>query len=103
MFYDIIQWGVTFLVTNIGISFEDRHSLLRQATEMYVLGEEEREVEGTNFEGRVYTRREYQLLGTLSGQRFDAELDTDKGKVKLAFLVNEKTEGFKFLKPYCVN
>ena len=88
-----IRWGYTFLHTTSHIPREDITDLMIQATEMYLSGEEERDVKGPDFEGKLYTERRYELLGTIGGQRFDAELDTTYGRDSATFLVNEQTMG----------
>ena len=50
------------------------------------------EIKNDNCEGVVYTNNNYELLGSFGGKRFDAELDTNKGKVKLRFLITEYME-----------
>ena len=60
---------------------------------MYLAGEEERHIEGPDFEGILYTKRQYEIIGQLGGVRFDAELKTNYGKDHLRFLVSEQTGG----------
>ena len=84
------RWVVTFLKTETGLSPYDRLYLMLQATEMYLSREEERAVRGETFEGVLHRTGKYQLLGTFGGQEFKAEVETDKGKKDLAFLVTEK-------------
>ena len=88
-----IRWGYTFLRTTSHIPGEELTDLMIQATEMYLFGEEEREVKGPNFEGKLYTERRYEILGSMGGQRFDAEFDTAYGKDTAAFIVSEQTGG----------
>ena len=57
---------------------------------MYLLKKRKRIVKGESYEGFIETEGEHQLLGTFSGQRFSARLDTDHGKAKLEFLVAER-------------
>ena len=64
-----------------------------QAVEMYLAGENERKVKGPEYDGRLYTEQRYELLGTMGGQRFDADLDTSRGRDHASFLVNEQTQG----------
>ena len=64
-----------------------------QAVEMYLAGEDTREVKSSSFEGKLYTERRYELLGDFGGQRFDAELETPYGRDKATFLVNEQSGG----------
>jgi len=77
-----IRWGYAFLrTTSHAPGLED---LLVQAVEMYLMGEEERNVKTSNYEGELYT-------GGFGGQRFDAELETTQGRDSATFLVNEQT------------
>ncbi|OGN12307.1 MAG: hypothetical protein A3D48_04330 [Candidatus Yanofskybacteria bacterium RIFCSPHIGHO2_02_FULL_43_17] len=64
---------------------------------MYLDEEDKSRVRGENYEGRIWTNRDYEVMGQFSGMRFDAELDVNgvKGKVRLSFLVDERTVGRK--------
>ena len=88
-----IRWGFTFLMGNSLISNEDKLDLVAKATLLYLNGEERTEVSGNGFEGILYTNHEWKVVGSFSGQRFDAILDsdTDEGKLRLRFLVSEQT------------
>ena len=72
---------------------EDRNHLMTAAVEMYLAGEAERDVEGADYEGRLYTEQRYEMLGEFGGQRFDVDLDTTYGRDTATFLVNEQTGG----------
>ena len=61
------------------------------AVEMYLAGEDTRDVESAGFEGRVYTERRFEMLGEFGGQRFDVDLETTHGRDTATFLVNEQT------------
>jgi hypothetical protein len=86
-----IRWGFTFLLTDNRLSKEARFRLLANATEMYLNGEKERPIESDDYEGRLCTNGEFGLIGTVSGMKFRAEIDTDDGRAVLSFLVNEQT------------
>ena len=73
---------------------EDREKLMTTAIEMYLAGEDVRDVESVGFEGRVYTERRFEMLGEFGGQRFDVDLETAQGRDTGTFLVNEQTPGF---------
>ena len=88
-----IRWGYVFLRAATHIAEDDVKYLMTQAVEMYLEGEEERNLKGSNFEGKLYTEAKYELLGELGGQRFDAELETFSGRDKATFLVSEQTRG----------
>lgn len=87
------RWGVTFLSTSTAISEESRGELVYHATGMFLAKESEREVKGGDYEGTVSTVWKYDVLGSFSGVRFDAELQTEEGKAHLRFLVSERTGG----------
>ena len=88
-----IRWGYVFLRAASYIDDEDLHELMAQAVEMYLASEEERDIKCDGFEGKLTTERRYEVIGTLGGQRFDAELETLRGRDKATFLVNEQTKG----------
>lgn len=88
-----MRWGYVFLRAPGVLSGEDREKLMTTAVEMYLSGEEERDVESVGFEGRVYTERRFEMLGEFGGQRFDVELETTHGRDSGTFLVNEQTTG----------
>ena len=88
-----MRWGYVFLKASSYLSTEQFHELMVQAVEMYLAGEIERTVKGAEYEGRLYTEQRYELIGTIGGQRFDADLETSRGRDNASFLVNEQTQG----------
>ena len=80
----------TVLVTG-GAGYIGSHTAkaLRQAGHDVVIVD----IEGPGYEGVLYTRREWKVIGGFSGQQFDAVIDTevDEGEVRLRFLVSEQT------------
>ena len=88
-----IRWGYVFLSSAANIGAEEVNDLMVQAVEMYLAGEAERNIKCSGFEGRLSTEMRYEVIGSLGGQRFDAELETPYGKDKAAFLVSEQTHG----------
>ncbi|MCH8801993.1 MAG: hypothetical protein IH963_13915 [Chloroflexi bacterium] len=88
-----IRWGYVFLRAASYLNTEEFQELMVQAVEMYLAGETERSVKGSAYEGRLYTEQRYELIGTLGGQRFDADLETARGRDNASFLVNEQTQG----------
>jgi hypothetical protein len=88
-----IRWGYVFLRAPNFLNNEDRNHLMTAAVEMYLAGEAERDVEGADYEGRLYTEQRYEMLGEFGGQRFDVDLDTTYGRDTATFLVNEQTGG----------
>lgn len=85
------RWGFTFLVSDSRVSEIDRNYLLREATVMYLCNESEQVLKTDTLEGRLTTQGKYDVLGSFSGQRFDAEVETNTGKAYLKFLVDERT------------
>jgi hypothetical protein len=88
-----LRWGYVFLSAALYVSGEDVEALMREAVEMFLNGEKAREVDGNNFEGTLSTQNKYELIGSIGGQRFDADLETENGKDKASFLVSEQTNG----------
>ena len=88
-----IRWGYVFLKASTYLGSDEFQELMVQAVEMYLAGETERNVKGPEYEGRLYTEQRYELIGTMGGQRFDADLETSRGRDNASFLVNEQTQG----------
>ena len=86
-----IRWGYVFLKSANHLQHDHFEDLMVQAVEMYLAGEDTREVNHSEFQGRLFTERRYEVIGGLGGQRFDAELETAYGKDAASFLVNEQT------------
>ncbi len=89
-----IRWGYVFLRAPNFLNNDDRNHLMTAAVEMYLAGEDERNVEGAEYEGRLYTEQRFEMLGAFGGQRFDVDLDTSHGRDTATFLVNEQTGGY---------
>lgn len=88
-----IRWGYVFLHGAVHINGDGVRDLMRQAVEMYMAEEEERDIKSSSFEGKLYTERRYEVIGSLGGQRFDAKLETPRGQDQAAFLVSEQSGG----------
>ena len=88
-----IRWGYVFLKASSYLNTEEFHDLMLQAVNMYLAGETERNVKGSEYEGQLRTEQRYELIGTIGGQRFDADLETSRGRDNASFLVNEQTHG----------
>ena len=82
-----------FLRAASHIGEEEALVIMEQAVEMFLVGEEERNIKSSGFEGRLYTEMRYEIIGSLGGQRFDADLETPYGRDKASFLVCEQTQG----------
>lgn len=87
------RWGYVFLRAASHLNSDSLDELMRQAVEMFLAGEEERQVKGSDYEGRLRTEMRYEVIGSLGGQRFDAELETAYGQDSSTFLVSEQTQG----------
>jgi hypothetical protein len=87
------RWGFTFLMGTSLLSDEEKLDLVAKATLMYLNGEQRTEVSGQGYEGVLYTNHEWKVVGGLSGQQFDAilESEADEEKLRLRFLVSEQT------------
>ena len=88
-----MRWGFTFLMGTSRLADEQKLRLVAQATLLYLAGEERVEISEDTFEGVLYTEHEWRVMGSFSGQQFDAILDSDPdaGRIHLSFLVNEQT------------
>ena len=88
-----MRWGYVFLRAASHIGEEDAKEIMVQAVEMFLAGEEARNIKSSGFDGRLYTEMRYEIIGELGGQRFDADLETPYGRDKASFLVSEQTQG----------
>jgi hypothetical protein len=86
-----VRWGFVFLQGASHVPNDEIEDLMKQAVEMYLHDEDERNVSGSNYQGKMRTERKYELLGSFGGQRFDLDLDTAYGRDTASFLVNEQT------------
>src|SRR5215831_16167821 len=88
-----VRWGFTFLLGTSLLSDDEKLDLVAKATLLYLNGEERTEVSGDGYEGVLYTNHEWKVVGGLSGQQFEAvlETDVDEEKLRLRFLVSEQT------------
>lgn len=88
-----MRWGYVFLRAASYLGEEEAKEIMVQAVEMFLVGEEERNIKSSGFEGRLFTEMRYEMIGELGGQRFDADLETPYGRDKASFLVSEQTRG----------
>jgi hypothetical protein len=88
-----VRWGFTFLMGTSLLPDEEKLGLVAKATMMYLNGEQRTEVSGEGYEGVLFTNHEWKVVGGLSGQQFDAILESaaDEEKLRLRFLVSEQT------------
>jgi len=87
------RWGFTFLMGTSLLSNDEKLNLIAKATLLYLNGEDRTEVSGEGYEGVLYTKHEWKVVGGFSGQQFDAIIDSDadEDKLRLRFLVSEQT------------
>ena len=88
-----MRWGYVFLRAATHIGAEDANDIMVHAVEMFLQGEQERNIKSSGFEGKLVTEMKYEIIGELGGQRFDADLETPYGHDKASFLVSEQTKG----------
>jgi len=81
------RWCIVFLQADGRMNLEETQDLLLEATLMYLSKDEEHQVEGKNYEGVLYTKGNHEMFGCYSGQRYDAELERDDGKLHIKFLI----------------
>ncbi len=88
-----MRWGFTFLVGTSRLDDDQKLRLVARATLLYLEGGERVEISEDAFEGVLYTNHEWRVMGSFSGQQFDAFLDSDadEDRIHLRFLVNEQT------------
>ena len=88
-----MRWGFTFLIGTSKLDEDQKLKLITQATLLYLSGGERLELSEDAFEGVLYTKHEWRVMGSFTGQQFDAVLDSDldEGRIHLRFLVNEQT------------
>src|SRR5215469_12920438 len=79
-----VRWGFTFLLGNSLISPEEKLKLVAGATLLYFNGQDRMEVDGPGYEGVLFTKHEWKVIGGFSGQQFDAEIETEVDKARSA-------------------
>ena len=89
------RWGITFLVADSRLGEVEKDYLLIKATTMYLRDEKNRAILTDTIDGKLSTQGNYWSLGSFAGQRFDAQLDTEQGRVNVRFLVSEQTGMYK--------
>jgi len=90
--YEKFRWGFVYLNTTRNMPLEESHYLVSQAVDMYLEKEKKRNLQRDMYEGVIFNTGQSGILGSFSGHKFAAELETDKGKVNLEFIVTEKID-----------
>ncbi len=91
--YNLRQASV-FLKSDSRIPLEDAVKLTIGAALLYFNGKESVRVKAKSYEGRVYTKGEWQTLGAYGGQKFYADVHTPRGEeIHVTFLFNERIFG----------
>ncbi len=81
---------VCLMASNINFTEEIRMRLVNIAREMAQLKKNNKRIKEDGLEGHVRTDWTTTCLGSFAGIKFQAELDTELGTGKVAFLVEEK-------------
>ncbi|MSR86524.1 hypothetical protein EXS74_03965, partial [Candidatus Woesearchaeota archaeon] len=86
------RFAILFMGSDRCLSEVQRDYIVRRAGSLYFQAEKEGNVsldaESDSLEGRI-TAGQWVSLGALGGVSYKAEVDTDKGKVKIGFLIRE--------------
>ncbi|MFA5796747.1 MAG: hypothetical protein WC916_01760 [Candidatus Woesearchaeota archaeon] len=83
------RWGVSFLETDLQLTYNERLELLIEATDMYLSDEKERRVKNEKMEGVITTDNRRYLLGDFGGKKYEARIDIGSKHAYLSFLVKE--------------
>jgi hypothetical protein len=86
------RWGITFLQTDMQLDEEDRMDLVAEATVMYLLKKDRKDVSRENYDARISSTGKYGYVGNFGGYRFNADIETNDGKGRLSFLVTEPVD-----------
>lgn len=78
-----------YLDTCTAITSEDRELICQQAAQMYVEKEKARNLSEDNFECQIKDSRKSFTFGGLYGRLFNIDIETNKGKFKMEFLINK--------------
>ena len=89
--------GICIPTNRYPLSEEQRYYLGMSAVEIYLKTKTNRDVflknsDGNSLEGRITTKGEMGILGSLSGITFSAEISSSFGKGNVSFLVSEQTK-----------
>ncbi len=82
-------WDYAFINPDAVLSIDDREHFLRETVRLYRSGRKAKSIKGKDFEGRV-ERKNYALIGGISGHLFEAELETNKGKRNASVILLEQ-------------
>lgn len=86
-----IRWGFTFLQGSSRLSEDEKFALMDLSTIMYLRQEQKKLLKSKNYDGILWTEGKVGSLGCYGGQVFEAEVENDKGRCTLRFLVSEQT------------
>lgn len=89
--FEDVRFGWLYLRTASYLLSSDRDDILKAAIEMYCNQEDERTVEGRNYEGLIRNMKTIGVFGSFVGIKFEAELDTVYGRDRMEFIINEQT------------
>ena len=77
------------MLGGIGLTNEGRTLLYRTACEMYQKNLSYVSVKSMEYEGVVRTKLSYGRIGSISGTKFTADLETEQGKSHVDFIVQD--------------
>ncbi|MBI2631752.1 hypothetical protein HYW75_02005 [Candidatus Pacearchaeota archaeon] len=87
------RWYCTYLESDTRMPSLDRIKLVTIATLMYICGIDEKKIETENYEGTLRKTKDCDIVGSIIGPEFKAELQTYRGNTRLRFIVSEVTPG----------
>lgn len=80
------EYEYAFLNADGVLNWDDREYLIRETIGLYRSGRRKRILKGEEFEGML-TKGKFVVVARVSGQNYDALLDTEKGKREASILV----------------
>ena len=86
----LLRWGFVFLSCPTALSDDEREQVVRCAIEAHFDDQQRVDFDLRGMAGSVRATSEATSLGGFVGRRFEAQLITEKGEVKLQLLVTEK-------------
>ena len=101
--YKGTKWSYICLNKKGFLSLDDIHEFMERTIEMHVDGDLRRKVKGENFEGVLYTHREYHMLESFGGQEYIGELETNRGKATISVLLRDPESKDSLLPAYSRN
>ena len=85
--YDLSRWNWAYLCSNRSMPLDESYFLVEEAVDMFQEKEKKRNIRRDWYEGTLYNTGDHAMVGGFGGRKFSAVLDSDKGKIKLEFIV----------------